>query len=141
MTNTTNKHTFTYAAKFKSADLYTSRMIENMIEKYKLPNNEYTKIAVSSFLAYGPNNFKVKDGDFDVEILMMLLRYGVIWKYDNEPDTYRLWLPNSLLEFRTVKTDNSLPRVKTEYRTTYNDGTHTEVPEDQIVENYMTNPY
>lgn len=133
--------TIVYEEKFISANLPTNNLINELIEKYGLPNNEATKIALGSFLAYGPNKFKVENGKYDVEILTQLLKYGIIWKYNNEPDTYRLWLPNSLLEFRTVTTDNSKPRVKTEYRTTYNEGTHTEIPEDQIVENYMTNQY
>lgn len=134
--------TIVYEDKFISANLPTNNLINDLIEKYGLKNNEATKIALGSFMAYGPNKFKVEQGKHDVEILMQLVKYGVIWKYDNEPDTYRLWQPNSILEFRTVTTDNSKnPRVKTEYRTTYNDGTHVEVPEDQIVENYMTNPY
>lgn len=133
--------TIVYEEKFISANLPTNNLISDLIEKYNLPNTEATKIALGSFMAYGPNKFKVENGKFDIEILTQLLKYGVIWKYDNEPDTYRLWQPNSILEFRTVTTDNKNPRVKTVYRTTYNDGTHTEVPEDQIVENYMTNQY
>lgn len=133
--------TIVYEEKFISANLPTNNLINDLIEKYGLPNNEATKIALGSFMAYGNNKFKVIEGKYDVEILMQLVKYGVIWKYDNEPDTYRLWQPNSILEFRTATTDSKNPRVKTEYRTTYNDGTHTEIPEDQIVENYMTNQY
>ena len=138
---TNNEATIIYKEKFISANLPTNNLINDLIEKYNLPNNEATKIALGSFMAYGPNKFKVENGKYDVEILMQLVKFGVIWKYDNEPDTYRLWQPNNLLEFRTAKSDSKNPRVKTKYRTTYNDGTHTEIPEDQIRENYMTNPY
>ena len=134
-------NTIIYKEKFISANLPTKNLISSLIEKYGLQDNEATEIALGSFMAYGPNKFKVKNGEFDIEILTQLVKFGVIWKYDNEEDTYRLWQPNNLLEFRTVTTDNKNPRVKTEYRTTYNDGTHTEIPEDQIVENYMTNQY
>lgn len=143
MTNTNNETTIIYEEKFTSANLPTRNLIDELIGKYNLPNNEATKIALGSFMAYGPNKFKVEQGKYDIEVLMQLLKYGVIHKYNNEPDTYSLWKPNNLLEFRTVhnKSDSKNPQVKTEYRTTYNDGTHTEIPEDQIVENYMTNPY
>lgn len=139
---TNNESIITYKEKFISADVYTSNLIKDLIEKYGLDNNEATKVALGSFMAYGPNKFKVKDGEYDVEVLMQLVKYGVLYKYNNEEDTYRQWLPNSMLEFRTAKTDNSKNlRVKTVYRTTYNDGTHTEIPEDQIVESFKTNPY
>lgn len=143
MTNTNNEATIVYKEKFISANLPTKNLIEAKIEKYKLPNNEATEIALGSFMAYGPNKFKVVGCQYDVEVLMQLVKYGVIWKYDDEPDTYRLWQPNNLLEFRTVYDRASVdkPRVKTAYNTHYNDGSHTEIPEDQIVENYMTNPY
>lgn len=137
MTNTNNETTITYEEKFTSANLPTNNLVDALIEKYKLQNNEPTKIALGSFMAYGPNKFKVKEGKFDLEVLMQLLKFGVLYKYKNEPDTYRLWLPNSLLEFRTVTTDKTKPRVTTEYRTTYNDGTHTEIPENQIKTIYM----
>ena len=142
MTNTNNnKHVFTYEAKFTSHDLYTSRMIENMIEKYKLPNNEYTKIAISSFLAYGPHDFKVIEGKYDVEILQRLLEYGVLFKYQDEENLYRVWSPNTDTSFRTVKHDPNAPWVETTYRTNYSDGTNIEVPEDMVKFTRLGNPY
>ena len=142
MTNTNNnKHVFTYEAKFKPHDLYTSRIIENMIEKYVLPNNEYTKIAVTSFLAYGPHDFKLEQGKYDVEVLMMLLEYGVIYKYRDEENLYRVWKHNVDTSFRTVKHDPNAPRVKTVYRTNYSDGSHDEVPEDMVEFTQLGNPY
>lgn len=132
MTKTNNKSIIIYKEKFKSGNLPTRNLVSELIEKYKLQNNEATKIALGSFMAYGPNKFKVVDGQYDIEILMQLLKFGVLYKYPREEDTYRLWLPNALLEFRTAKTDSKMPRVTTEYRTTYNDGTHDEVPENLI---------
>ena len=135
--------TIVYEEKFISANLPTNNLINELIEKYGLQKSEATKVALGSFMAYGPNKFKVETDKYDVEVLMQLVKFGVIWKYDNEPDTYRLWQPNNMISFRTIhnKTDYKNPRVKTEYRTTYTDGSHVEIPEDQIVENYMTNPY
>lgn len=132
MTNTNNESIIIYEEKFIPANLPTMNLINSLIEKYQLHNNESTKIALGSFLAYGPNKFKVEQGKYDIEVLMQLLKFGVIYKYPREEDTYRLWLPNSLLEFRTVQVDKTKPRVMTEYRTTYCDGTHTEIPENQI---------
>jgi len=132
MTNTNNESIIIYQEKFAPANLPTTNLVDELIGKYQLQNNEATKIALGSFLAYGPNKFKVREGKYDIEILLQLLKYGVLFKYPREEDTYRLWLPNSMLEFRTVKTDNTKPRVTTEYRTTYNDGSHDEVPENQI---------
>lgn len=132
MTNTNNESTIIYKEKFTPANLPTRNLVNELVEKYKLQNNEATKIALGSFMAYGPNKFKVVDGQYDVEILMQLVKFGVLYKYKNEENTYRLWLPNSLLEFRTVTTDKQQPRVTTEYRTTYNDGSHDEVPENLI---------
>lgn len=132
MTNTNNEPHIIYEEKFTSANLPTRNLVNELIEKYQLQNNEATKIALGSFLAYGPNKFKVEQGRYDIEILMQLLKFGMLFKYPREEDTYRLWLPNSLLEFRTVTGDRTKPKVTTEYRTTYNDGTHIEVPENQI---------
>lgn len=132
MTNTNNESIIIYKDKFKPANLPTNNLVDELVEKFKLQNNEATKIALGSFLAYGQNRFKVEQGEYDIEVLMQLLKFGVIYKYPKEEDTYRLWLPNSLLEFRTVKTDMQKPRVTTEYRTTYNDGSHVEIPENQI---------
>lgn len=132
MTNTNNETTIIYNEKFTSANLPTTNLVDELIEKYQLQNNEATKIALGSFLAYGPNKFKVKEGKYDIEILMQLLKFGVLYKYPKEENTYRLWQPNSLLEFRTVEIDKSKPRVTTEYRTTYHDGSHIEVPENLI---------
>lgn len=132
MTNTNNESIITYKEKFQPANLPTSNLVDELIEKYKLQNNESTKIALGSFMAYGQNKFKVKEGKYDIEILMQLLRFGVIYKYPKEEDTYRLWLPNSLLEFRTVQVDKTKPRVMTEYRTIYCDGSHDEIPENLI---------
>ncbi len=83
-------------------------------------------------MAYGQNKFKVKEGQYDIEILLQLLKFGVLYKYPREEDTYRLWQPNSLLEFRTVQVDKTKPRVTTEYGSTYNDGSHDEVPKNLI---------
>ena len=143
MTNTNNESIIIYKEKFIPADVYTNNLIKDLIEKYWLQDNEATKIALGSFMAYGPNRFKVENGNCDIEVLMVLLRYGVLYKYDNEPDTYRLWQPNNLLSFRTVhdEANSKNPWVTTEYRVTYQDGTHTEVPEDQIVESFMSNQY
>ena len=132
MTNTNNESIIIYKEKFKPANLPTNNLVNELIEKYKLKNTEATKIALGSFLAYGPNKFKVKEGKYDVEILLQLLKFGVLYKYKNEENTYRLWLPNSLLEFRTVTSDRTKPKVTTEYRSTYCDGSHTEIPENQI---------
>lgn len=132
MTNTNNETTIIYEEKFKPANLPTNNLVDALIEKYKLPNNKSTKIALGSFMAYELNKFKVKEGKYDVEILLQLLKFGVLYKYKNEENTYRLWLPNSLLEFRTVQVDKSKPRVTTEYGSTYNDGSHIEVPENLI---------
>ena len=139
MTNTI----ITYKEKFIPADVYTNNLISDLIEKYGLQDNEATKIALGSFMAYGPNKFKVENGKFDIEVLTQLLKYGVLYKYDNEEDTYRLWQPNNLISFRTVhdKANSGNPWVTTEYRTTYQDGSHNEIPEDQIVESFMINQY
>lgn len=140
---TNNESTIVYEEKFIPADVYTNNLIKDLIEKYGLQNTEATKVALGSFMAYGPNKFKVGQGKYDVEVLMQLLKYGVLYKYDNEEDTYRLWQPNNLISFRTVhdKANSKNPWVTTEYRTTYQDGTHTEIPDDQIVESFMTNQY
>lgn len=140
---TNNESIIIYKEKFIPADVYTNNLIGDLIEKYKLDKTEATKIALGSFLAYGPNKFKVEQGKYDVEILTQLLKYGVLYKYDNEEDTYRLWQPNNLISFRTVhdKANSGNPWVTTEYRVTYQDGSHTEIPADQIVESFMTNQY
>lgn len=132
MTNTKNESTIIYQEKFTPANLPTNNLIAELIGKYQLQNNESTKIALGSYIAYGPNKFKVKEGKYDVEILLQLVKFGVLYTYPKEKDTYRLWLPNSLLAFRTVTTDKQKPRVTTEYGSTYCDGTHDEVPENQI---------
>ena len=143
MTNTNNESIIIYKEKFISADVYTKNLISDLTEKYGLQDNEATKIALGSFMAYGQNKFKVEQGKFDVEVLMVLLRYGVLYKYDNEPDTYRLWQPNDLTSFRTVHDEANCgnPWVTTNYRVTYQDGSHIEIPEDQIVESFMPNQY
>lgn len=132
MTNTNNELTIIYKEKFTPANLPSNNLVDELIGKYKLQNNDATKIALASYMAYGPNKFKVVDGQYDVEILMQLVNFGVLYKYPREEDTYRLWLPNSLLAFRTVKTDKQKPRVETEYGSTYCDGSHIEVPENFI---------
>ncbi|MDB6181976.1 hypothetical protein [Paracoccus fistulariae] len=132
MTNTNNESIIIYEEKFTPSNLPTGNLVDELIEKYQLPNNESTKIALGSYMAYGPNKFKVKEGKYDIEILLQLLKFGVLFKYPKEENTYRLWLPNSLLSFRTVKTDKKKPRVTTEYGSTYNDGSHDEVPENLI---------
>ena len=139
MTNTI----ITYAAKFIPADVYINNLIKDLTEKYGLQDDEATKIALGSFMAYGPNKFKVENGKFDIEVLMDLLKYGVLFTYRDEPDTYRLWQPNDLLSFRTVHDEANCgnPWVTTAYRVTYQDGSHTEIPADQIVESFEPNQY
>lgn len=132
MTNTNNETTIIYKEKFQPANLPTNNLVNELIGKYHLQDKEETIVALGSFMAYGPNKFKVREGKFDIEILLQLLKYGVLYEYPREENTYRLWLPNSLLEFRTVTTDKTKPRVTTEYGSTYNDGSHTEIPENQI---------
>ena len=52
MTNTNNESIIIYKEKFKPANLPTNNLVNDLIEKYKLEDNEATKIALGSFLAY-----------------------------------------------------------------------------------------
>lgn len=131
----------TLSVKFKPASTYTFEFIkEQILPKLdnRLPFVEHATqeeliVAVSSFFAHGKHNYKVDCSGNPLlqEILKKLVGYGWLAPHGTVKDVFRVDIPNSRLEFVTVKYDSSALKVQTIYNTKYLDGTEAEVnPED-----------
>ncbi|QBX33402.1 hypothetical protein E4191_00720 [Paracoccus liaowanqingii] len=130
------------STKFKPANSYTSDFIkeqiipklDNRLSVVENATQEDLIIAVSSFFAHGMNSYVVDCSGNHLleEILKKLVGYGWLRPDDTVKDVFRVDLPNSRLEFVTVKYDINALKVETSYNTKYLDGSHEEVNKADI---------
>ena len=133
----------TLQTKFKPGNGFTSDfIIEQIIPKLnsRLPfveeaSRDELVIAISSFFAHGMRNYVADCSDSPLlqEILVKLVNYGWLRPDGTVKNVYRQSLPMNRLAFATVDSDPTQLKVDTVYKTRYNDGTHDEVDQEDIL--------
>lgn len=133
----------TLSVKFKPGNGYTSDfIIEQIIPKLDTrlsvveeASRDELVVAISSFFAHGMRNYVAECSDNPLlkEILAKLVNYGWLRPDGTVKNVFRQSLPMNRLAFATVNSDPTKPKVDTVYGTRYNDGTHDEVDQEDIL--------
>ena len=128
--------------KFKPANVFSQDFIEaDILPKlnYKIPaadnaTKEELVQAVSAFFAHGQREYIVdySENALIEEVLSKLVYFGYLRPDRKSDKVFRLDLPIARLEFRTLSSVAGQPKVVTKYKTTYTDGSHSEVDYSDI---------